>query len=91
MAEAPSTAPPPAAAAAAAAAAPAAAATTPAAAPPVAMAAAATPVAPDPEPEIFVGPVRFAVLFVRDHEIDHSLSAVKREARWLDMRAFEKA
>ena len=55
MAEVPSTAQP----AAAAPAGPAA--TTPAAAPSVAMAAAtATPVAPDPEPEIFVGPVRLA-------------------------------
>ena len=53
-------------------------------------AAAATPVAPDPEPEIFVGPVRFAVLFVSLLAQDFALSSVKRETRWISMRAFEK-
>ena len=67
----------------------AAAATTPAAAPSVAVA--ATPVvAPDLEPEIFVGPVRFAGFFVLVHADILYFSAVRREAWWINRKTFEQ-
>ena len=55
------------------------------------MAVAATPVvAPDLEPEIFVGPVRFAGFFVLVHADILYFSAGRREAWWINRKTFEK-